>query len=355
MTLFILQLMSSKNICLETITDEELLKVRISDLPIEIKSTWVEECVQQLYQELEEKGLNFRPECYLADEWLTPQYETCIGIPFYLIHPTLIRLEKKFMIDAEGDGKVWCMKLLRHEAGHAISYAYRLHRQKKWQKIFGPSTAEYGENYKYRPYSKNYVRHLDGFYAQYHPEEDFVETFAVWLTPGLDWKEKYQGWKALAKLNYVDELMQGIKGVAPIVKSSEKFWRFKTLRYTLNHYYKNKRNLWAEDFPDFHDTFLKKHFVLQTKENKQYTLASQIIRKYRREIIKSVGRYCGEKKYVINLLLKDINKRCRELKLVSLGDESVVVLNLSVYCSTLIMNYLYTGQFRGQLSKRKKK
>ena len=168
---------------LETMPEEALLDTRICDLPIKIEGTWLSECIAQLFHEIEEKGIVFRPECYLADEWLTPEKETCIGIPFYLAHPALIRLEKKFMIDAEGETRPWCMKLLRHETGHAISYAYRFQKRKKWQKIFGPSTAEYGDTYKYRPYSKNYVRHLDGYYAQYHPDEDFSETFAVWLTP----------------------------------------------------------------------------------------------------------------------------------------------------------------------------
>src|SRR3989338_5298261 len=164
----------NKKVDLDNISEEDLLNARVCDLPVEIKGTWLEGCVQQLYGELEAKGIVFRPECYLADEWLTPEEETCIGIPFYLAHPVLIRLEKKFMIDAEGETKQWCMKLLRHETGHALCYAYRFHKRKQWQRIFGPSTMEYKDTYKYRPYSKNYVRHLDGYYAQYHPDEDFV-------------------------------------------------------------------------------------------------------------------------------------------------------------------------------------
>ena len=201
-----------QKIDLETIREEELLNTRICDLPIRISGTWLAECIAQLFQELEAKGIIFRPECYLADEWLTPEKETCIGLPFYLAHPTLIRLEKKFMIDAEGETRPWCMKLLRHETGHALCYAYRFYKRQKWQRIFGPSTAEYGDTYKYRPYSKNFVRHLDGYYAQYHPDEDFVETFAVWLTPDLDWKTQYRDWGAYRKLQYVDRLMNEIRG-----------------------------------------------------------------------------------------------------------------------------------------------
>ena len=199
--------MTPKPINLDLLSEEELLSTRLMDLPIAIEGTWLEECVKELYAQLDSKGLVFHPECYLADELLTPEGEVAIGIPFYLAHPALIKLERRMMLEAEGEGKLWCMQLLRHEAGHAFSYAYDLHNKREWQKVFGSSQEEYGSTYKYKPYSKSYVRHLDGFYAQYHPDEDFVETFAVWLTPDADWKEKYQGWKALDKLLYVDGLM----------------------------------------------------------------------------------------------------------------------------------------------------
>lgn len=339
---------------LETISEDDLLSTRICDLPITIEGTWVSECIDQLYSELSEKEIDLKPECYLADEWLTPEKETCIGIPFYLAHPALTRLEKKFMIDAEGDNKQWCMKLLRHEAGHAMCYAYRFHRRKRWQNIFGPSTTEYKDTYKYRPYSKNYVRHLDGYYAQYHPDEDFVETFAVWMTPGLDWQERYKGWRAIKKLKYVDKLMSEIKGKKPPVSSKQKHWRVPTLRMTLKNYYKKKRHFRAEEFPDFHDNFLQKNFVEFNGENKKLPKAADVIRKHRRTILNSVSKYSGERKYVINDLLKDVQTRSRELKLAAASDETSVSLNLSSYITSLIMNYLYTGWFRGEKKRRKK-
>ena len=342
-----------KQIDPDNISEEDLLNARICDLPLKIEGTWLAECIGQLYAELQQKGIAFRPECYLADEWLTPENETCIGIPFYLAHPSLIRLEKKFMIDAEGETKQWCMKLLRHEAGHALCYAYRFHKRKRWQSIFGPATVEYTDTYKYRPYSKNYVRHLDGYYAQYHPDEDFVETFAVWLTPNLDWKTQYRGWKAIRKLEYVDKLMAEIQGKAPPVKNTGRFWSASTLRVTLKNYYKKKRHFWAEEFPDFHDAFLQKNFSERSAGHEKLPRAADMVRKYRRNILNSISKYSGEKKYVVNDLLKDIQKRSRELKLVVAQDEALMALNLSAYVTSLIMNYLYTGRFRGKKKRRK--
>ena len=41
-------------------------------------------------------------------------------------------------------------------------------------------------------------------YAQKHPDEDWAETFAVWLEGG-PWRRRYRDWQvALAKLEYVD-------------------------------------------------------------------------------------------------------------------------------------------------------
>ncbi len=332
---------------LDNISDEDLLKHRICDLPIKIPGTWLEECIAELYKELQDKGIVFKPECYLADEWLTPEGETCIGVPFYLAHPKLIQLERKFMIDAEGETKKWCMMLLRHETGHAICYAYNFHKRKKWQKIFGSSKEEYGDTYKFRAYSKNYVRHIDGYYAQYHPDEDFVETFAVWLTPTIDWRNQYKGWKALKKLEYVDSLMAEIKEQAPPIKANKKFWRLSTLKITLTNYYKKKRNLRAEEYPDFHDLFLKRIFIEPTSENIKLQKASDFIKKHHKDILYSASRVSGEKKYIINDLLKDIVKRSLELKLLINADEHSILISLSAYVTSLSMNYLYTGHFRG--------
>ncbi len=348
----------SKEIDLNRIPQEELLDLKLSDLPVTIEGTWLEGCIQQLYKELEDKGLTFKPSCYLADEWLAPQGETVIGIPFYLAHPVLIALEKTMMLEAEGETPPWCMKLLRHETGHAIGYAYNLHKQKKWQKLFGDSAKEYPDTYRFRPYSKNYVRHLENYYAQYHPDEDFVETFAVWLTPGLDWRKQYQGWKALEKLNYIDEIMIKIRGKDPLIRSQNKFWRLSTLRMTLRSFYKRKRNFWAEDLPDFHDVNLRKIFMpfnaeagTQPFEITGCRAAGFVLEEYRDYFLTSISRWTGEKKYIVDDILKKILKRCAQLRLVTSEAEPVVVLRVAAYLTTLVMNYQYTGWFRGKKRK----
>jgi len=350
--------MTPKHIDLDNITEEQLLQTRIGDLPISIEGTWLEECVKALYTELDAKGLVFHPECYLADEWLTPEGEVAIGIPFYLAHPALIRLERRMMLEAEGEGRLWCMQLLRHEAGHAFSYAYNLHKRREWQKVFGSSKEEYGNTYKFKPYSKSYVRHLDGFYAQYHPDEDFVETFAVWLTPDADWKGQYQGWKALDKLQFVDGLMSSIKGVGPLKPKGRQLWNQKNLTITLEKYYKKKYQHEEEEFPDFHDIQLKKIFTSLTdeewwafKKDRRKTrgilTAEELIREHSKNILNSIDRCTGERKYIISDLLKKIALRTRQLHMTVSQPQAVALMQLSVYVTSITMNYIHTGWLRG--------
>ena len=122
-----------------------------------------------------------------------------IFVPFFLVHDRLRELERRMMLEVEGETPEWFMKLMRHEAAHAYSYAYRLYRRRKWQETFGLASTEESEFYRPRPYSRSYVVHLDDWYAQSHPDEDFAETFAVWLTPDLDWREAVPGLEGAAK------------------------------------------------------------------------------------------------------------------------------------------------------------
>jgi hypothetical protein len=124
---------------------------------------------------------------------------------------------------------------------------------------------------------------------------------------------------------------------------------------TLRHFYNKKRHFWAEDFPDFHDVFLSRVFALPDGQTQKALAAAGIIRKYRNALLKSVSKYSGERKHVINDLLRDIIKRSRELKLVTTDDEPVVTMHLSTYVTSLIMNYLYTGRFRGEKQRHKRR
>ena len=182
-----------------------LLNRRISDLGLSIAGTPVERLANQLYDELAARGLSFRPPVYLSDQWGCPDGTPIIGVPFYLADPRLSKIEEEESVEVEGEQDA--MRYMRHEAGHAFNYAYRLYDRADWRQTFGPYSRPYRDRYRANPFSRDYVRHILGWYAQKHPDEDFAETFAVWLTPGRDWKREYAGWPALKKLEYMDAVI----------------------------------------------------------------------------------------------------------------------------------------------------
>jgi len=274
-----------------------------------------------------------------------PDGEPVIGIAFFLAHPRLKKLEQKMMLEAEGAERDHCMRLMRHEAGHAVNYAYFLHRRKKWRELFGPFSAEYGDSYKYRPYSKSFVRHLEEWYAQYHPDEDFAETFAVWLDPGSGWRERYKGWKALGKLEYVDRLMGEIAGKHPKKAKGDKYWDITKLRSTLNSYYRKKRRQYAFQYADFHDFSLKSIFR-EKEAGKKRKKAYRLIRENRKRIMANAAAWTGEKKYVISRLLRNLIDRAKELGLEAGPDEPADLAEVTAYVTAQIMNYIYTGRFK---------
>jgi len=325
--------------------DEELLALRICDLGVRIEGSELEPRVAQLYAELEARGLHFRPPCYLGDEWFSPAGVPAIAIPFYLVHPRLKSLELHQMMEVEGGTPEWCLRLLRHECGHAIDHAYRFSTTRSWQDVFGSSDIRYTpESYRPRPYSRSFVRHLDNWYAQAHPDEDFAETFAVWLaTPAEQWREHYHGWKALEKLAYVETLMNQAAQKPPVVTGGRRISEARRLKKTLARYYAERRKMYAEDFPDFYDADLRA--IFSTGEPGEES-AAHFMRKSQPLLQASIVRWTGQRKYTVNVLLRRLIQRCRGLKLAVPRDQVRLTVEVTTYLAALLTNHLHTGRFK---------
>ncbi len=328
---------------LNNLNDEELLQIRICDLKLKINGTELESRIEKFYSDLAAKEISLKPLCYLGEEWFCPDGCATIAIPFYLAHPRLKRLEEKMMLEVEGGTESWCVRLLRHEMGHVMNHAYLLQKDRHWRRLFGSPSLEYAESFRARPYSKRFVRHLDGWYAQSHPEEDFAETFAIWLTPGLDWQQQYRGWKALQKLEYVDGLMRKLAGRPPLVFSKVKMGEASRLRSRLAAYYKRRRRSYAEDFPDFFDADLKKLFV-DSKVAPDSERAATFLRRLTKPILSAVSTWTGEPKYTLSRLLRALADRCAELDLRLRSDAAGV--EIAAYLATLASHYRLTGKFK---------
>ncbi|MEY3774634.1 MAG: hypothetical protein RLZZ129_1414, partial [Verrucomicrobiota bacterium] len=283
--------------------DELLLDRKISSLGLQLPGTPLEPLVQQLHAELSAKGLTFHPPCHVGDEWFVPVGIPAIFVPFFLVHERLRRLERTLMLEVEGESPEWFMRLIRHEAAHAYAYAYQLPRKQKWQRLFGKTSADdTPQFYRPRPYSHSYVVHLDDWYAQSHPDEDFAETFAVWLTPGLDWRKRYAGWKALQKLEYVDELMRSLAGRPPPYQPGYREKDFNCLNQKLKTYYARKRKQHEDTYPDFYDRDLRQLFA-GPPEAGPALKASTWLRTRRRTLMDAVCEATNEKKYRVHKLL----------------------------------------------------
>ena len=324
---------------------EKLLDIRICDLGLQIPRTELSARIRQLYGELKRKGfLYFRPHCWLSDEWYSPDGIPGIAIPFFLAHPRLRKLEKEFMLEVEGGKREWCMKLLRHEAAHALLNAYQFHRRRDWQKVFGKSGVKYPDTYLPRPYSKRYVMHLENWYAQAHPHEDWAETFAVWVRPGSDWKRRYKGWPALRKLEFVDGLMQEIMAKRPKVRNRREELSVRSMRMTLREYYQDKQERYAADSPEFFDRDLRRLFS-DADEHKKHEKASRYIRRCSDNVIDIVGKWTSEYHYRINEVLEEMIERCDELNLRVVRNDDEMKLEMVACLTMLVMNKLHSGGF----------
>jgi hypothetical protein len=251
-----------------------------------------------------------------------------------------MKLEKKMMLEVEGGTWSECMAILRHEAGHAMQHGYQLQRRRRWQQLFGPSSKHYPLYYRPNPASRRYVQHLRRWYAQSHPDEDFAETFAVWLRPRSNWRTRYAGWPALKKLEYVDELMGEIAGERPPVTTRERTHPLPKLSQTLGEHYHKKQAFYAFKPPKTYDRDLSRLFSADPRHRRAQS-AAVFIRRHRAQVRQLVARWTGENQLTLDAVLDDMISRCRELDLRAPGSERKLVINFTILLTAKTMHALF--------------
>ena len=327
-------------------SDQRLLEQRLRDLDLRIERTWLQSCVNRLYQELENRGILFRPHVWLSTEWFSPDGIPGIAIPFYLAHPRLMRLERREMLQVEGGTDATCMRILRHEAGHALDTAYRLHFKPAWRKAFGRYAQRYPDYYIPKPDSRSYVLHLDSWYAQAHPAEDFAETFAVWLKPRSAWRQRYRDWpKVLRKLRYVErEMSTSVVEGPPRLRSRRQVDPVGRMSQTLGDYYDKKRARYHAPWPEFYDRDLYRLFSDDPRYRDRPTAAS-FLRSMRAELRESVAEWTGVHPYTIDQVLQDMMERSRELRLRLAVSPRRAKTRAVLLLTVHTMNCLYVGRY----------
>ncbi len=287
--------------------ESELLQLRICDLDLSIAGSPLEARVETLQTELERRGLNWKPHVWLSTEWFSPNGIPGLAIPFFLAHPRLARLERKHMLQVEGGGRVECLRLLRHEAGHALDNAFRLRRRKRFRETFGKPSLPYRQSYVPNPRSRRFVLNLDSFYAQSHPIEDFAETFAVWLDPTSGWRKRYAHWPALRKLTAMDEWMTELAGQKPQVTKRSQLDPIRSIRLSLAEYYQQKQAYYLRDESAASSGYfgLDQLFSSAPAYRRNESGAS-FLRRYRSALRRRVANLTGQHPFVVDQTLREM-------------------------------------------------
>jgi Putative zinc-binding metallo-peptidase len=327
----------------------ELLNTKISDLGLRLEGSPVERFTRRLLRELESRRIRFRPEFYLTDVWGCPDKVPVIGIPFYLADPRLIRLEEEQAGEVEDGREI--MTFLRHEAGHAVNYAYRLWRKPGWRETFGAFSRPYPMTFRPDRVSRAFVRHLDTstygrMYAQRHPDEDFAETFAVWLTPRGGWRGRYRLWPALRKLKYVDALMKGIRDETPRGRLGSLSRPVATMNLRLIRYYGLRAERYRKVAQGYVDDRLRQ--VFPPVRGKAPAPAADFLREHRRDLLALVVRWAGLDEEEAGTILDKLEHRARAL---GFGFPRVrrsrKLMEIAGLATALAMDYAYTGRLTG--------
>jgi hypothetical protein len=338
---------------METLFQEANLSSRpIRDLGLRIEGTRLEAVIDEFLGELARAGISrVEPRFYLSSEWGVPFGTVAIAIPFYLASPELTRLQAERTGHVEGLGRADLLRYLRHEMGHVINYAYRLYESEEWVERFGSMTQPYREEYRPEPFSRRFVRHLPGWYAQKHPDEDWAETFAVWMTPGHDWRAEYAGWRdALGKLEYCAAVMEDLNRRDPLVTDAELDEDVGEISYTLEQYYRG----WdgeSGDLPPGMDGALRAIFEdlgrpedLSTDAPRRP--AADLIRRLGSDLPADVYRWTGHFPERTRRLLAHLADRAAALDQVYPADRELpAVIALTTLVTALAMSHVQSGSY----------
>ena len=327
---------------LEDASDETLLGLRLCDLPLRLKDTLISRRVARLHRELAARNIIALPHVWLSEEFFTPDRTLGFAVPFYLAHPRLMRLERSQMLECEGAGEAECRRILRHEAGHTLDEAYALHTRARYRQLFGNPGKPYPSSYSPRVDSRAHVVNLSGWYAQSHPVEDFAETFAIWLNPYLDWRTNYKDWPALAKLEYVDELMREIANCTPPISNRAEVERLASLGHTLKEHYAAKRAHFAWTWPANYDQDMRRIFSDDPKDAAS-PLATRYLRRMRSLLRQRIAEGTGIPAYVIDQLIRQMIARAQSLGLRVIDPPEVTTEKLLVMLTMQTAGVLHEG------------
>ena len=327
--------------------EANLWTVAIRDLGLTIEGTRLEPIVAAFAAELERAGIRrLRPRFYLSMEWGVPFDTIAVAIPFYLAREELARLHEEQTGHVEGFDRADILRYLRHEMGHAVNYGYRLYEDKDWVAHFGSITQPYVDDYRPAPFSRRFVRHLPGWYAQKHPDEDWAENFAVWMTPGAKWRQEYAEWpEALAKLRFCDRTMKRLRDQEPAVTDDELDEDVGEVTLSVEQFYRQQPQEDGE-LPPGLDGALAAIFADGPAPADGGAEAAGLIAGAKRDLVANVYRWTGHFPERTRELVRHLEARARELALgYPEGRAAEATMALTTFVTALAMNYVHRGAY----------
>jgi hypothetical protein len=306
---------------MDEISYQKFLTTRICDLDLDPDGS-LGDCFKRLKRELKAHQILLWPDFYFGNEWGCVNKKISISIPFYHATPELRELEGDIPKNEV------LVKTLRHETGHALNYAYKLYQGKGWKEIFGDFDKKYRDGYLYKvnPWSKSYVRHLhylgDPHYAQKHPDEDWAETFAIWLDPRSHWKKKYRTWpNALEKLTYVDRLMEEIAGEEPPYLKKKREGEYTTIEETVSDWWGLDGEMLDQELQEYLKD-MNELFIKPANGRRKLLPAWRLVRKYARVLTEQVSQWIlGSNRHTVRKSLRRWEAICRNESLGYLPEE----------------------------------
>ncbi len=301
---------------ISSLSDKDLLALRFCDLSVTLERTLVQQRARRVFTQLADRGIRVSPSTWLSEEWFNPEGVVGFAIPFYLAHPRLVRLERRLMLEAEGAGERECLRILRHETGHAVDEAFQLYRMPEYAAVFGSPRKRYPTSYAVAPRSREHVLHLNAWYAQSHPVEDFAETFATWLLPRHRWRRQYWDWPALRKLEAIDAWLLARRGEAPLNANRRAEGELTNNQRTLAEHYEEKREFYRVAASGEFDDELRRIFALPLGyERARLRSATSVLRSIRAPLRKELAKPFGMPAYAVDQVLRQLIQRARALNL----------------------------------------
>jgi hypothetical protein len=325
---------------MDEITYQKLLTTRICDLQLNAEESF-DSYFKRLKNELKAHRISLWPDFYFGNEWGCVNGRISISIPFYLAGPELRELEGETPTGEE------FVKILRHETGHAVNYAYRLWQQKDWKETFGDFRKKYPTRYLSRvnPWSKSYVRHLhylgDPHYAQKHPDEDWAETFAIWLDPRSHWETRYRNWpNALEKLSYVDRLMEEAAGKEPFHVRKKREGEYTKIEETVSEWWGIDGEILDQQLQEYISD-MNELFIRPPDGHRKLLPAWKLVRKYARLLTERVSLWIsGSNKHTIRKCLHQWEAICKNESLGYIHDDEERML---IELTTLLTYHVMDG------------